>query len=148
MHYVFVAIDRATRWVFIAIKQHKTAASAKAFLAAVRKAVSFKVRTILTDNGKKFTDRLLGSRQSTGEHEFDPLYQSLGIEHRLTKPKTPQTNGMVERFNGRLRQVLRSHHFNSAEDLEKTLHRFAWLYNHHLPQKALGYVAPVQALKT
>ena len=36
--YVFVAIDRATRWVFIAIKPHKTAAAAKAFLAAVRKA--------------------------------------------------------------------------------------------------------------
>ena len=147
--YVFVAIDRATRWVFIAIKQHKTAASAKAFLAAVRKAAPFKIRTILTDNGKEFTDRLFGSRsrQPTGEHEFDQLCKSLGIEHRLTKPKTPQTNGMVERFNGRLSQVLRSHHFNSAEDLEKTLHRFVWLYNHHLPQKALGHEAPVQALK-
>ena len=54
---------------------------------------------------------------------------------------------MVERFNGRLSQVLRSHHFNSAEDPEKTLHRFVWLYNHHLPQKALGHEAPVQALK-
>ncbi|WP_260674359.1 IS481 family transposase [Comamonas aquatica] len=147
--YVFVAIDRATRWVFIAIKQYKTAASAKAFLAAVRKAAPFQIRTILTDNGKEFTDRLFGSRsrQSTGEHEFDQLCQSLGIEHRLTKPKTPQTNGMIERFNGRLSQVLRSHHFNSAEDLGKTLHRFVWLYNHHLPQKALGHEAPVQALK-
>ena len=147
--YVFVAIDRATRWVFIAIKQHKTEASAKAFLAAVRRAAPFKIRTILTDNGKEFTDRLFGSRsrQSTGEHEFDQLCHALGIEHRLTKPKTPQTNGMVERFNGRLSQVLRSHHFNSAEDLEKTLHRFVWLHNHHLPQKALGHEAPVQALK-
>ena len=147
--YVFVAIDRATRWVFIDIKQHKTAASAKAFLAAVRKAAAFKIQTILTDNGKEFTDRLFGSRTRvpTGEHEFDQLCKALGIEHRLTKPKTPQTNGMVERFNGRLSQVLRSHHFNSAEDLEKTLHRFVWLYNHHLPQKALGHEAPVQALK-
>lgn len=102
--YVFVAIDRATRWVFIAIKQHKTAASAKAFLAVVRKAAPFKIRTILTDNGKEFTDRLFcsRSRQPIGEHEFDQLCQALGIEHRLTKPKTPQTNGMVERFNGRL----------------------------------------------
>lgn len=147
--YVFVAIDRATRWVLIAIEQHKTAASAKAFLAAMRKAAPFHIRTILTDNGKEFTDRLFGGRdrQPTGEHEFDQLCQSLGIEHRLTKPRTPQTNGMVERFNGRLSQVLRSHHFNSAEDLEKTLHRFVWLYNHHLPQKALGHETPVQALK-
>ena len=43
--------------------------------------------------------------------------------------------------------MLRSHHFNDAEDLEKTLHRYVWLYNQHLPQKALGHVAPVQALK-
>ena len=41
-----------------------------------------------------------------GEHEFDQLCQALGIEHRLTKPKTPQTNGMVERFNRRLSQVM------------------------------------------
>ena len=147
--YVFVAIDRATRWVFIAIKPHKTAAAAKAFLAAVRKAAPFKIRILLTDNGKEFTDRLFGghSRKPTGEHEFDQLCQALGIEHRLTKPKTPQTNGMVERFNGRLSQVLRSHHFSSAEDLEKTLNRFVWLYNHHLPQKALGHEVPVQTLK-
>ncbi|NDY90462.1 integrase core domain-containing protein, partial [Ideonella livida] len=59
----------------------------------------------------------------------------------------PQTNGMVERFNGRLEQVLRTHHFNSAEDLEKTLHRYVWLYNQYLPQKALGHETPVQALK-
>lgn len=148
-HYVFVVIDRATRWVFFAILHHKTTASAKAFLAAIRKAAPFRIRTILTDNGKEFTHRLFGnrSRAPTGEHEFDQLCQALGIEHRLTKPKTPQTNGMVERFNGRLSQVLRSHHFNSSEDLEKTLHRFVWLYNHHLPQKALGHEAPVQALK-
>ena len=29
---------------------------------------------------------------------------------------------MVERFNGRLSQVLRTHRFNSAEDLHTTLH--------------------------
>lgn len=114
--YVFVAIDRAARWVFIAIKPHKTAASAKAFLAAVRKAAPFKIRIILTDNGKEFTDRLFGSRsrQPTGEHEFDQLCQALGVEHCLIKPRTPQTNGMVERFNGRLSQVLRSRTTSTA----------------------------------
>lgn len=147
--YVFVAIDRATRWVFIAIKSHKTAAAAKAFLNAVHKAAPFKIHTLLTDNGKEFTDRLFGrhAQEATGLHEFDALCDSLGIEHRLTKPKTPQTNGMVERFNGRLAQVLRTHHFNSADDLETTLHRFVWLYNQHLPQKALNHETPIQAMK-
>ena len=147
--YVFVAIDRATRWVFIAIKSHRTAASARSFLNALAKAAPFRIRTILTDNGTEFTDRLFGSRarRPSGEHEFDRLCATLEIEHRLTKPKTPQTNGMVERFNGRLEQVLRTHRFNSRNDLESTLHRYVWLYNEHLPQKALEHVAPLDALK-
>ena len=65
----------------------------------------------------------------------------------MTKPKTPQTNGMVERFNGRLEQVLRTHRFSSAEDLATTLRRYVWLYNAQLPQKALEHVTPLQALK-
>ena len=147
--YVFVAIDRATRWVFIAIKPQRTAAAARSFLNALAKAAAFKIRTILTDNGTEFTDRLFGSRakQPSGQHAFDQLCQALDIEHRLTKPKTPQTNGMVERFNGRLSQVLRTHRFNSAEDLQTTLHRYVWLYNEHLPQKALEHTAPIDALR-
>ena len=42
---------------------------------------------------------------------------------------TPQTNGMVERFNGRIEDVLQSHHFRSGEELEASLHRYVWLYN-------------------
>lgn len=72
------------------------AAPDRAFLAAVRKTALFRMYTIPTDNGKEFTDRLFGSRgrPPTGAHEFDPLYQALGIELRLAKPQTPQTNGM------------------------------------------------------
>lgn len=147
--YVFVAIDRATRWVFIAIKRHRTAAAARSFLNALSKAAPFKLKTLLTDNGTEFTDRLFASRarDPSGGHEFDKLCAALGIEHRLTRPKHPQTNGMVERFNGRLAQVLRTHRFNSADDLHKTLHRYVWLYNEQLPQKALGHIAPIEALK-
>ena len=147
--YLFVAIDHATRWVYIAIKPNKTAASARAFLNALHKACPIKITRLLTDNGKEFTDRLFGSkdRQPTGEHEFDLLCEALGIEHRLTKPRTPQTNGMVERFNGRIAQVLATRRYNSAQDLESTLLRYAWLYNHHLPQKALAHRCPMDAMK-
>lgn len=147
--YLFVAIDRATRWVFIQIKSHKTAAAAKAFLAALSKACPVHIRHVLTDNGKEFTDRLFGSRERepSGGHEFDRLCEALGIEHRLTRPRSPQTNGMAERFNGRVSEVLATHRFDSAEDLEATLLRYAWLYNHHLPQKALGHTTPMAAMQ-
>jgi hypothetical protein len=41
--YLFVAIDRTTRWVFVAIKNNKTAASARAFLHALHKACPIKI---------------------------------------------------------------------------------------------------------
>jgi len=148
--YLFVAIDRATRRVFIAIYRNKTAANARRFLRDLERACPIRIRTILTDNGKEFTDRLFGLRKraATGQHEFDTLCSALGIEHRLTPPRSPQTNGMVERFNGRIEEVLQSHHFRSGEELETTLQRYVWLYNHQLPQSALGSKTPLQAMKT
>lgn len=147
--YLFVAIDRATRWVYVALKSHKNAAAARNFLKALHQACPIKISRILTDNGKEFTDRLFATRerQPTGQHEFDRLCQVLGIEHRLTKPKHPQTNGMVERFNGRIADVLKTNRFNSADDLEQTLLRYVHLYNQHLPQSALDSRTPMQAMK-
>ena len=147
--YLFVAIDRATRWVFVQIKANKTAASAKAFLKALHKACPIKITKLLTDNGKEFTDRLFASRERepSGRHEFDRLCEQLDIEHRLTRPRTPQTNGMVERFNGRIADVLKTNRFNSAEDLEQTLMRYVALYNHQLPQSALKSKTPMQTMK-
>ena len=147
--YLFVAIDRATRWVFVRIYRSKTAANARRFLRDLERACPLRIRTVLTDNGKEFTDRLFGLRKraATGQHEFDTLCHDLGIEHRLAPPAHPQTNGMVERFNGRIEEVLQSHHFLSGEDLETTLHRYVLLYNQQLPQSALDSKTPLQAMK-
>jgi S1-C subfamily serine protease len=59
----------------------------------------------------------------------------------------PQTNGMVERFNGRIEDVLQSHRFQSGEDLEQTILRYVTLYNQQLPQAALASRTPLQAMK-
>ena len=48
--YLFVAIDRATRWVFIRIFKAKTAANARRFLRDLERACPIRIRTILTDN--------------------------------------------------------------------------------------------------
>ena len=77
--YLFVAIDRATRWVFICVFNAKTAANARRFLRDLERACPMRIRTILTDNGKEFTDRLFGLRKraATGKHEFDTCAQPL-----------------------------------------------------------------------
>ena len=144
--YLFVAIDRATRWVYLELRPEKTVRAAKSFLKRVLAKVPFKVHRILTDNDQAFTDRL-SKRAPTGQHPFDQLCTEAGAEHRLIPVRRPQTNGMVERFNGRIGEVLATHRFDSALALEQTLQRYAHLYNHHIPQKALGHKTPIQALK-
>lgn len=146
--YLFVAIDRATRWVYVEFKAHKSARTATAFLKSVRAKAPFRIRKLLTDNDKAFTDRLQHKhRQPSGEHTFDRFCAETGIEHRLSPVRRPQTNGMVERFNGRISEVLATHQFDSRADLETTLKRYYHLYNHYIPQKALRQRTPIQALK-
>ncbi len=54
---------------------------------------------------------------------------------------------MVERFNGRIAEILQTTRFDSSKDLRQTLLNYRDVYNHHIPQKALGHITPVQALK-
>lgn len=69
------------------------------------------------------------------------------LSTRLSWPRTPPTNVMVERFNERIADVLKTHRFNSVEDLKQTLMRYVSLYNQQLPQSALKSETPMQAMK-
>lgn len=81
------------------------------------------------------------------EPHFDQVCSANTIEHRLIQPRTPQTNGMIERFNGRISEVLTTTRFDSAEALAQAIERSVQVYNQHIPQKVLGHIAPIQALK-
>tara|TARA_B100000700_G_C14849701_1_gene763335 strand:- start:26 stop:1015 length:990 start_codon:yes stop_codon:yes gene_type:complete len=147
--YLYVAIDRATRWVYLEIRRSQSTKDAQAFMKQVEQKAPFKIRTVLTDNAKCFTDRFTraGERKPSGNHDFDQECQLHGIEHRLIKPGRPQTNGMVERFNGRISDVLATRRYTSSEDLEQTLKRYTWLYNRHIPQKVLHHQSPIEIMK-
>lgn len=146
--YLFVAIDRATRWVYVRIYADQSEASSTDFLRRLHAAAPMKIEKLLTDNGSQFTDRFTTkAKQPSGAHAFDRECALHGIEHRLIKPRHPQTNGMVERFNGRISDVLATTRFRSREDLQTTLTRYVTLYNEHLPQRALGHKTPAQALQ-
>ena len=95
--------------------------------------------------------------ESTSSINFAPTLPSRTAWHRRSIRKVRRirkrsgtvfpANGMVERFNGRIEEVLQSHHFRSGEELETTLHRYVALYNQQLPQSALGSMTPLQAMK-
>jgi transposase InsO family protein len=147
--YLFVAIDRATRWVYLRTYGDQSERSSVDFLRRVHMAAPFKINKLLTDNGTQFTDRFTSKdKQPTGNHAFDKQCKSLNIEHRLSPPRHPQTNGMVERFNGRISEVVQQTRFASGAELEATLNSYMLTYNHHIPQRALGHLSPVDALKS
>ena len=76
-----MAIDRATRWVFVRIYPAQSAANAKGFVRDLERAAPMKITRVLTDNGKAFTYRLFGLRKraATGQHEFDLFCAELSI---------------------------------------------------------------------
>jgi hypothetical protein len=49
---------------------------------------------------------------------------------------------MVERFNGRIAQILKTTRFQSAQELAETLKNYLHTYN-VLPQKSLDYKPPL-----
>lgn len=146
--YLYGAIDRATRWVYIEVLDDKEAQTARGFLERLIAACPIKIVKVLTDNGKEFTDRFCrsGERTPTGKHPFDQVCEQHAIEHRLIKPYTPRTNGMIERFNGRIADILKATRFTSSAELQKTLLTYADTYVSFIPQKALGHKTPLEAL--
>jgi len=146
--YLYVAIDRASRWVYFEVRANRRAQSAAGFVRNLIDAAPFRLTYLLTDNDGAFTDRMNRPDQGpSGNHPVDRLCASQGISHRLIPPRRPQTNGLVERFNGRISEVLGSVHLRNREELEATLSRYRRLYNHQIPQKALDGRTPVEVLK-
>jgi transposase InsO family protein len=116
--FLFVAIDRRSRSVHLAVKDDETEASASAFLAEAIAAFPFRITHVLTDRGSCFT-----------AERFEKRCRELGVEHRKTRPYTPRTNGMVERFNGRVQREVLGITVASHRDLERLLVGFNAAYN-------------------
>lgn len=146
--YLYVAIDRATRWVYHEVLPDKSSKTAAGFLKRLVEHSPLRIVKLLTDNGSEFTDRFVHGheRVPTGKHAFDKACSAEGIEHRLIPPWRPQTNGMVERFNGRITDQLARTRFASAEELSSALEGYRQVYVNHIPQRALGHKTPRDAL--
>jgi transposase InsO family protein len=68
----------------LAVRDDETTASAVAFLDEAVAALSFKVTHVLTDRGSCFT-----------ADAFEHACKRHGVQHRMTRPYTPRTNGIV-----------------------------------------------------
>ena len=115
--YLYVAIDRTSKFAVVQLVTRTGRTSASAFLMHVIKAIPYKIHTVLTDNGIQFTfpPRYVDGPTATYmTHMFDMRCRENGIEHRLSKIKHPWTNGQVERMNRTIKEAtVKRYHYDS-----------------------------------
>src|SRR5438477_9359002 len=143
--YLFVAIDRTSKFAFVTLYEKADRPTAVRFLEALIAAVPYRLHTVLTDNGIQFADLPKNRDGWTARyrvHRFDQICRANGIEHRLTKPHHPWTNGQVERMNRTIKEAtVNRYHYDSHNQLRAHLVDFVTAYNFArrlLPPMRLG----------
>jgi len=91
-------------------------------------------RTIRVDNGPEFISKAL-----------DQWAYLNGVELDFSRPGKPTDNGLIEAFNGRLRQeCLNESWFLSLEDAREKVESWRQQYNRDRPHGSLGNMAPAE----
>lgn len=159
--YLFVAIDRTSKFAFAQLHEKATRRIAAGFLRALVAAVPYTIHTVLTDNGTQFVDTTPTNPEAEAEaeaiwaardepriwrvHAFAHACEQNGIEHRLTKPRHPWTNGQVERMNRTLKDAtVRRYHYDGHDQLRAHLQLFLEAYNYGRRLKTLRGLTPYE----
>ena len=141
--YLFVAIDRTSKFAFTELHAKAGKMIAAQFLRNLIKTVPYTLHTVLTDNGIQFTNRACD--RYAGDHIFDRVCTEHGIEHRLTKIKHPWTNGQVERMNRTIKEAtVKRFHYDDHEQLRQHLANFIDAYNFGRRLKTLKGLTPYE----
>ena len=146
--YLFIAIDRTSKFAFVQLVERANTKTATAFLDALVDAVPYLIHTVLTDNGIQFADLPKNGKGPTARlrgHPFDRSCQRHGIEHRLTKPNHPWTNGQVERMNRTIKDTtVKRYHYDSHDQFRSHLGDFISAYNFARRLKTLKGLTPYE----
>ncbi len=136
--YLFVGIDRTAKFAVAQLVATADRKTAWEFLQHMLEAVPYQVHTILTNNGIQFAEQprnrnTIYSRPMRfdmiceGEplSAIGPRTMASGIEHRLTKPNHPWTNGQVERMNRTIKDAtVKRFHYETHDQLRTHLADF------------------------
>lgn len=141
--YLFVAIDRTSKVAYVELHERATQRTAGTFLRSVIEAFPYRIAIVLTDNGVQFTNRP-GDRYAF-RTQFQRVCREHEIEHRLTKPNHPWTNGQVERMNRTIKEAtVKRYHYGSHVELREHLSAFVQAYNFAKRLKRLKGLTPYE----
>ena len=137
--YVHVAIDDATRLVYVEVLDDEKAVTAVGFLRraiAHFAAFGIQVERLMTDNGSAYISTI---------HAL--ACKALGIKHIRTRPYRPRTNGKAERF---IRTMLGGWAYGAiysdSDERQRALAGWLDFYNRRRPHRSLSRQAPLERL--
>ena len=155
--YLFVAIDRTSKFAFVELHEKATRPIAGDFLRHLIAAVPYKIHTVLTDNGTHFTTpgntssaapdikAAIAAGERVWAHAFEYACAKADIDHRLTKPRHPWTNGQVERMNRTIKEAtVKRFYYETHDQLRRHLDDFAAAYNFARRLKTLRGLTPYE----
>lgn len=146
--YQYTAIDEYTRLRYTWFTNEHSTYMSNEFLKRLIRYFPFKIRTIQTDNGFEFTNRL--SWQAFLKNKktlFEKTLEELKIEYKVIKPHTPKQNGRVERSHRKDQErFYYKRVFCSLEDLRNRGADWRKEYN-NFPMRPLGWLSPNDFLK-
>lgn len=134
-YYFISAIELKTRQAWAKRVKSLSSKQAMIFLEEIMEKIKYPIHTIQTDNGsefKKYFDQAISKLETT--------------EHVYSFPRSPKTNGYVERFNWTVQDEFINYEIDLAENYpqEFDLKLTKWLefYNNKRPHQSLGYITP------
>jgi transposase InsO family protein/adenylate kinase family enzyme len=97
--YIMTFIDDYTRmcWVYLLKDKSQAFETFKNFHVWIQNEAQSRIGSLRTDNGREYTS-----------NEFESYLRQHGIKHQTTVPYNPQQNGVVERMNMTLLNMVRS----------------------------------------
>lgn len=138
----YAAIDDFSREGHALIARERSTVAATRFLEHVLAQLPYPVEAVMTDNDMMFTMRY--AYYSTRLTRFEQALKSAGIEHRLIRPRSPESNGKVERFIKTIDdECFRITQPRSSRARVGVLKLFLDYYNHARPHQSLGGVSPI-----
>ena len=132
--YVHTMIDDHSRYAYSEILDDETGPTSAAFIQRGIEhfaSLGVVISELMTDNAKAYTEARV-TRELLAEHQ---------ITHIRIRPRRPQTNGKVERFNRTLlEEFAYARAYTSSRDRRRRLDPWLHAYNHHRAHTAIGTV--------